>query len=405
MKKLGMALVLAGWAGFAPAGEMDDLVRQVQESRTRERQADEERKARFLADKNQQQKLLADTKAALARAEAESKTLRDRFTANEARLKELNGQIKSQSGELGSLFGTVREFSGKLKSDLETSLVSAQFPGRAEALETLAAGKEIPGIPELETLWSSALREMAESGKVVKFPGKVTDAAGVPREAEVYRIGAFSSFANGKYLRYTPGAGLAEPPRQPEGDVPSLAKHLGSGREPFVKVAVDPSRGAALDVAARTPTALPWLPQSLRGVIANGVDVGIFGVLLLASVWATAVACERWLFFRRVDVGRYPNGAALETDLTRHLTVIGTVAGNAPYVGLLGTVLGIMMTFHKMGTEKSAMDVHSIMLGLSTALKATAIGLLVAIPCVVMHNALRRRIRELVTVYEVRRGS
>jgi biopolymer transport protein ExbB len=400
-----MALILAGLAGPAAAGELDDLVRQVQESQARERLADEERKAHFLADKNQQQKLLNDTKAALAKAEAESKALREQYTANEARLKELNGQIKTQSGELNNLFGAVREFSGKLKNDLETSVVSAQFPGRAEALKPLVLGKTIPGIPELENLWSSALLEMAESGKVVKFPGKVTDAAGVPQQADVYRIGAFSVIANDKYLRYNPISGLAEPPRQPDSDHLSLAKNLRASQGPLVKVAVDPSRGALLDAAANAHVGYSWLPKSLQGVVANGVDLGIFAVLLLASVWALAVACERWLFYRRVDVGRYPNTAALETDLTRHLTVIGTVAGNAPYVGLLGTVLGIMMTFHKMGTEKSAMDVHSIMIGLSTALKATAIGLMVAIPCVVLNNVLRRRIRELVTAYEVRRGS
>jgi biopolymer transport protein ExbB len=137
--------------------------------------------------------------------------------------------------------------------------------------------------------------------------------------------------------------------------------------------------------------------------MANWVDYGVIGLLLLASLWAVAVAFERWFFYRRVDFNRYPSSLALETELTRHLTVIGTVAANAPYIGLLGTVMGIMLTFHKMGTDKS-MDVHTIMIGLSMALKATAMGLIVAIPCVVLNNVLRRRIKELVTAYEVRLG-
>lgn len=139
-------------------------------------------------------------------------------------------------------------------------------------------------------------------------------------------------------------------------------------------------------------------------LLANSVDYGVIGILLIASIWALAIAFERWFFYRRVDLHEYPSSGALETELTRHLTVIGTVAANAPYVGLLGTVLGIMLTFHKMGTDKS-MDVHAIMIGLSMALKATAMGLVVAIPCVVLNNVLRRRIRELVTAYEVRHGS
>lgn len=406
MKKLGLIAILAVWTGWAPAGELDDLVRQVQESQHREAQADEERKARFLADRNQQRTLLNETKAALARAEAESKALREQFTAGEARLKDLGAQLKDQSGELGSLFGTVREFSGKLESDLRNSLASAQFPGRAETLETLAHGKEVPNVPRLEELWFNLLQEMSQSSKIAKFSGKVTDAAGVERNAEVYRIGVFSALADGKYLRYVPETGkLAVLPRQPESEYLSLAENLRTGRDGFAMVAIDPSRGTALELATQASAGLAWIPKGMRGLVSNGVDVGIFGVLLLASIWAVAVAGERWLFFRRVDVGLYPSGPALETELTRRMTVIGTVAANAPYVGLLGTVLGIMMTFHKMGTEKSAMDVHSIMIGLSTALKATAIGLMVAIPCVVLNNVLRRRIRELVTAYEVRRGS
>jgi biopolymer transport protein ExbB len=84
--------------------------------------------------------------------------------------------------------------------------------------------------------------------------------------------------------------------------------------------------------------------------------------------------------------------------------VIGTVAANAPYIGLLGTVLGIMLTFHTMGTS-GAIAVSTIMIGLSLALKATAVGLLVAIPCVVLNNVLRRRVSELLTQYQVQHGS
>lgn len=130
------------------------------------------------------------------------------------------------------------------------------------------------------------------------------------------------------------------------------------------------------------------------------VDYGIIGLLLILSVWSVAVAVERWQFYRRVDLAQYPNQQLFEIALTKRLVIIGTVAANAPYIGLLGTVLGIMLTFHTMGTSKT-IAVSSVMVGLSLALKATAAGLLVAIPCVVMNNALRRRVTELITLYKV----
>jgi biopolymer transport protein ExbB len=136
----------------------------------------------------------------------------------------------------------------------------------------------------------------------------------------------------------------------------------------------------------------------------DAVDFGVIGLLLVLSVWSVAVAVERWLYYRRVNPADFPNQQVFEIALTRRLVVIGTVAANAPYIGLLGTVLGIMLTFHTMGTS-GQMAVTTIMIGLSLALKATAVGLMVAIPCVVLNNVLRRRVSELLTLYKATHGS
>ena len=139
-------------------------------------------------------------------------------------------------------------------------------------------------------------------------------------------------------------------------------------------------------------------------VLKNAVEYGIIGLLIALSVWSVAVAIERWLYYRRVELSQFTDIQTFEMALTKRLVIIGTVAANAPYIGLLGTVLGIMMTFHTMGTS-GTMAVNTIMIGLSLALKATAVGLLVAIPCVVMNNILRRRVSELLTIYKVHHGS
>jgi biopolymer transport protein ExbB len=139
-------------------------------------------------------------------------------------------------------------------------------------------------------------------------------------------------------------------------------------------------------------------------VLKEAVDYGVIGLLLALSIWSVAVAIERWLYYKKVDVGRFSNMQECEIALTRRLVVIGTVAANAPYIGLLGTVLGIMLTFHTMGTSKT-IAVSTIMIGLSLALKATAVGLMVAIPCVVMNNVLRRRVSELLSLYKVQHGT
>ena len=133
------------------------------------------------------------------------------------------------------------------------------------------------------------------------------------------------------------------------------------------------------------------------------VEYAVFGVLIALSIIAVAITLERLRFYRSMQATRYTSRARLESDLTRRLNIIGTIGANAPYIGLLGTVLGIMVTFQTLGSGNN-MDVKSIMTGLSLALKATAAGIAVAIPCVVLNNILRRKVREHMAVFDEANG-
>ncbi len=133
------------------------------------------------------------------------------------------------------------------------------------------------------------------------------------------------------------------------------------------------------------------------------VDYGVMGVLLFMSFVALTVAFERFFFILRAKPENYASRAELEKDLTKRLYIIATVGSNAPYIGLLGTVVGILMTFYAIG-EKGLVDTREIMVGLALALKATAAGLLVAIPSVMIYNFLVRKVKEKLLDYEARHG-
>jgi biopolymer transport protein ExbB len=126
-------------------------------------------------------------------------------------------------------------------------------------------------------------------------------------------------------------------------------------------------------------------------------------VLIAMSVIAVAVAIERRAFYRKVQISAYADKKTLELQLTRRLHIIATIGSNAPYVGLLGTVLGIMLTFSTIGS-KGLVDTGQIMSGLALALKATAVGLAVAIPSVVMYNLLLRSAKEQIFRWEISNG-
>jgi biopolymer transport protein ExbB len=133
------------------------------------------------------------------------------------------------------------------------------------------------------------------------------------------------------------------------------------------------------------------------------IDFGIIGLLSALSVVAVAIAIERYLRYRRIRIEDFNDKKSLEIELTKKLHIIATIGSNAPYIGLLGTVLGIMLTFYTMGRE-GFMDTGKIMVGLALALKATAVGLLVAIPSVALYNFLARKAKVLIMQWEIQNG-
>ncbi|UJS22647.1 TonB-system energizer ExbB [Thiothrix winogradskyi] len=126
------------------------------------------------------------------------------------------------------------------------------------------------------------------------------------------------------------------------------------------------------------------------------LDHMVLGTLGFMSFIMLAFAVERYIYFWRIKLTDFKHIELLKVALTRNLTTISSVGANAPYVGLLGTVLGILITFHEMG-QGNKLDVNSIMLGLAMALKATAAGLLVAIPAILFYNGLMRKVDVLVS--------
>ena len=130
------------------------------------------------------------------------------------------------------------------------------------------------------------------------------------------------------------------------------------------------------------------------------VDYGVIFLLIFMSFISFYFFIERVLFYRKIDVKIFKNKKALDIALTKHLTIIGTIASNSPYIGLLGTVLAIMLTFMTMGNGD--IDASKIMSSLALALKATAIGLVVAIISQIFYNILGRYAEVLESMYEAK---
>jgi len=129
-------------------------------------------------------------------------------------------------------------------------------------------------------------------------------------------------------------------------------------------------------------------------------DYGIIGLLGLMSFLSIWFYIERLLFFKQLDLKSYKHKEQLEIDITNHISIISSFGSNAPYIGLLGTVFGIIITFYTMGYG-GEIDVKIIMSSLALALKATAMGLVVAIPSMLFYNHLSRKIEVIIALWDI----
>ena len=132
----------------------------------------------------------------------------------------------------------------------------------------------------------------------------------------------------------------------------------------------------------------------------DALDYGIMGILGLMSIVTLWLFIERMMFYKSVRTDDYEHRDNLELDLTDNIGVISAIGSNAPYVGLLGTVVGIMITFYTLG-DVGSVDAKKIMMGLALALKATAMGLVVAMPAIVAYTILLRKVDRVLTKFDV----
>lgn len=130
------------------------------------------------------------------------------------------------------------------------------------------------------------------------------------------------------------------------------------------------------------------------------VDYGTLGVLLLMSTLVLGYTIERFMFFKQLAIKEYPTKNALERAATKNLTAISLIGSNAPYVGLLGTVGGIMVVFYEIGISGGALDTSEVIVGLALALKVTAAGLIVAIPSTIIYGGFLRKVDLAISEFE-----
>ena len=435
MKKLLVSLLLASTFTLpsmaqesAKPQSLDQLLNQVRRDKARDNKVNQQREAAFQADRNKQASTLAAAKADLKKEEARGAALKSQFDENETKLSELETKLKLTMGTLGELFGVVRQVAGDTKGAFSTSLVTAQNPGREAFVDELSTRKELPASEDLQQLWIELLTEMTESGKVVTFKSPVTLADGSKVEQDVTRVGVFNLVSDDSYLRYNDEVGeIVELARQPAGRYLSQIEEFTDATPGQLEpLGIDPSRGSILSALVQAPSLVERFHQGgTVGYVIAGVL--IIGLLLVIERFFYLTNTQRkvknqmgsstysednplGLVFKAYDNNKNEDLETLELKLDeaimkgtskveKNLTTIKLLASVAPLLGLLGTVVGMIGTFQSMMLFGTG-DPKIMAGGISQALVTTVLGLVAAIPLVLLHSLVASKSKSLLAVVE-----
>jgi biopolymer transport protein ExbB len=430
---LACALTLAWFGPSVQARQLDDLLTTAREVTTRALADEQAREQHFIGDRDQLQARVEQARAKLETLEAEAETLTANIADADGQLDGLFGQLQRQAGGLSDTTGIMRQTARELLTRLQASLVSAQFPGRLQPLQTLADAKTLPSVAQIEALWLTLLQELVESGNIARFDAPVVGSDGRSRKQTVLRIGVFDAVSKDGFLNLEQGR-LHRLPRQPSGDELAIANaYFTATGEPDDKglqpMVIDPSRGEWLAMLIQTPSRWERLQQGgsigylILALGALGLLLGLWRLLALAL---TAGRMERQLddpdhphlnnplgrvlaaYPETIDDDQTPEDIEAQLHeavlreiprLNRGQTLLKLLAAVTPLLGLLGTVTGMIVTFQAISLFGTG-DPRLMADGISQALMTTILGLGVSIPLLFLHSGVLSRGRALIQILD-----
>jgi len=419
-----------GAANAQDATSMAELLELIQQGQSRDSQEARQRETQFKQRHGQQQNLLNQSRSERTRQERESSRLEQLFETQQADIVSARAALDERLGALKELFGVLQTVSGDTQGRFNTSLTNLQFPEREAFLVALgskmASATELASIKDIETLWGMLQQEVNESGKIVRFDHQVTKSDGQQSVESIIRIGAFNIISDAGYLQVKQDGTVAELARQPEGRLTGAANDLMDATEGSTSFGLDVTRGGILGLLVQSKTIKDRIED---GGIVGYCIIALGALGLLMAIW-------RWFGLsgdsRRVSaqlkrdkantdnpLGRvlaaYESNQNADTEtielklseaalkempgLTKGLLFIKVISVVAPLMGLLGTVTGMIKTFQVI-TLYGAGDPKLMAGGISQALMTTVLGLVVAIPMVLLHTVVSGQSRKIINILQ-----
>ena len=430
---VGTAVMLSAMPASAQINSVGQLLDKVRQDAAKTAQENRDREARFAARKNEQTALLSQARGELAALERKANAVQSTFDGNQNRITRLEGQLKAAQGDFGEVFGLARAKAGEFKAILDNSLITAEYPTRTAILGEVSDSKALPNTDQLNAIWQSMLGEIQAQRQVTSFEAPVANVDDGGMQS-VTRVGPFAVFTtNGaQFLDYKApteelAAGetpllLSKLPRQPNVSAVRNAASAVTGASggQLVYAPIDPTRGGLLKSFERVPTRTERVGNPFKLSGGYGGTIGliiwflliagvVFGVLNLIRLFLTSLGVNGQKrkaqasksnplgrIMMAYDESKSKDGDTVELKLDEAilrespklemgLNFLKLGAGIAPLLGLLGTVTGMIKTFQAMMIYGTG-DPQLMAGGISEALVTTMMGLIAAIPLLILHS-------------------
>lgn len=442
----GVSALLSG--GPVSAQEMRALHVQAQQAKQKllekvaeEKQAAEQAAAKsrelITRDRNALQKAIADLKEENHQLSQSINKLENQYTPLEEKEKQLSGQLAEKESMVRELVGVIRTSAKDIGALIDQNPQSALGERPNGFLKDIAVQNHFPAMEDIRRVVAVLLHEIQISGEVGIQRGTVVDRSGASIEAQILTLGNFTTAyrtdSEVGFLNYSPtGRKLFALSRLPTGRMQKqLARYMDGQSD---AVPMDISHGGALRQLTHTLSLWEQIPKGglivwpILTILALAIAIVIERVIFLVRkrldsdgfirrIDALAVG-RRWDECRKIctnygtkpvarvvaagleycRMGREEMENALQEAILREvppmerfLSTLGMLAAIAPLLGLLGTVTGMIDTFHVI-TLHGTGDPRMMSGGISEALVTTMLGLSVAIPIMLAHTLLNRAV-------------
>jgi biopolymer transport protein ExbB len=357
--------------------------------------------------------------------------------------KQLKKELAEQNQEIQTIDGTIRTSAKQARDYFHESLTTPEFPERNAIIKEVLQPDKFAGLEGIRNLLTLFMDEMAASGEIKRREGKFTATDGTENQGELIRIGSFTAAyrlpdGNLGFLRPSPdGSSLLAIQGDPGWSLSKTMNNFFDNED--VVFPVDISNGASFARLAQEQKSIgEWLsaggllvwPIIIVGIVAvilvierfyslsrirsnSDRNMGIILKMVSSEEWNKCKEfCKKQSKYptcriightlnymgeaREIIENAFQEGLLKELPmLERSLPTLNVLAAIAPLLGLLGTVTGMISTFQVI-TLYGTGDPRMMSGGISEALVTTQLGLAVAVPIMILHHILERRVDKII---------